>query len=174
MDPDFMTRYLPQQGAEREAGQGQGEPVGEPDVGEAPSIGESPSVGQAGAHIEGAEREERTAVLPPDVVAQVRSGPPPSGPAPEAGPAPQAPPDPGERAGTEWGGNAAPSETERTSRQGQYVAGEPAAPEGTGAHSHLGGGWKAAPDPERTTPVEQAARAARSAPEPPIRGGTAH
>ena len=70
MDPDFMTRYLPQQGAEREAGQGQGEPVGEPDVGEAPSIGESPSVGQAGAHIEGAEREDRTAVLPPEVVAQ--------------------------------------------------------------------------------------------------------
>ena len=168
MDPDFMTRYLPQQGAEREAGQGQGEPVGEPDVGEAPSIGESPSVGQAGAHIEGAEREDHTAVLPPDAVAQVRSGPPPSDPAPEAGPAPQAPPDPGERAGTEWGGNAAPSETERTSRQGQYVAGEPAAPEGTGAHSHLGGGGIAAPDPERTTPVEQAARAARSAPEPPI------
>ena len=81
----------PEQGAEREAGQGQGEPVGEPDVGEAPSIGESPSVGQAGAHIEGAEREEHTAVLPPDAVAQVRSGPPPSGPAPEAGPAPQAP-----------------------------------------------------------------------------------
>ena len=168
MDPDFMTRYLPQQGAEREAGQGQGEPVGEPDVGEAPSIGESPSVGQAGAHIEGAEREERTAVGPPDAVAQGRSGPAPSGPAPEGGPAPQAPPDPGERAGTEWGGNAAPSETERTSRQGQYVAGEPAAPEGTGAHSHLDGGWKAAPDPERTTPVEQAARPARSAPEPPI------
>ena len=37
MDPDFMSRYLPQQGAEREAGQGQGEPVGEPDVGEVPS-----------------------------------------------------------------------------------------------------------------------------------------
>ena len=48
------------------------------------------------------------------------------------------------------------------------MAGEPAAPEGTGAHSQLGGGWKAAPDPERTTPVEQAAQAARSAPEPPI------
>src|SRR6186997_1333828 len=98
MDPDFMTRYLPQQGAEREAGQGQGEPVGEPDVGEAPWIGESPSVGQAGAHIEGAEREAHTAVLPRDAAAPVRSGPPPSGPAPEAGPAPQAPPDPGERA----------------------------------------------------------------------------
>ena len=189
MDPDFMSRYLPQSGSEREAGQGQGEPVGEPDVGQTPSIGGSPSVGEAGADIEGAEGEDYTAVLPPDVVARVRSGPPPSGAAPEAGPPPQAPPAPagaagqprsgspesGERAAPGWGeqppqfdGTAPHSETVRTNRQaGLDVPGEPPAREDTGAHSQLSGGWKA-PDPERTTPVEQAAQAARSAPEPHI------
>ena len=55
----------------------------------------------------------------------------------------------------------------QTGRRAWTCLAEPPAREDTGAHSQLSGGWKA-PDPERTTPVEQAAQAARSAPEPHI------
>lgn len=145
-----MTRYLPEQGPEREAGQGHAEPVGEPDLGEAPSIGESPSLGEAGAEEERDGRDDHTAVLPPDVVARVRSGPPPTPAPPDAGPAPQAQPAPP--------GAAAPQqETARTNpRTVPHGPDDPPAREGGPAHSHLSGGWKPAPDPERTTPVEHA------------------
>lgn len=135
MDPDFMTRYLPPQGAEREAGQGRGEPVREPDVGESPSVDDeapltdSPSVDEPGAELDRGVDPYPTTVLGPDAVDQIRSGP---------------------------AGAAAPA-----ADGGPHGA---AAGHGGGSHERVNG-WPSPPDPERTTPVDHTAASATPAPE---------
>jgi MinD-like ATPase involved in chromosome partitioning or flagellar assembly len=89
MDPEFMTRYLPEHGAAREPGDG--DPAGEPDLGD-------PSVTEPGADLDDAQPEhsrahETTAVLPPDVNAAIRAHAPQPGPQPPR-PGPR-PPQPG-------------------------------------------------------------------------------
>jgi MinD-like ATPase involved in chromosome partitioning or flagellar assembly len=82
MDPDFMTRYLPEHGAARETGHG--DPAGEPDL-------DGPSVAEPGADLDDvhSRAHETTAVLPPDVSAAIRAQPPRPGPRPpQPGPPP--------------------------------------------------------------------------------------
>ena len=129
MDPEFMTRYLDQHSADREENQGRkGEPVSEPD------IGETPSVSEPGADLERAQREEHTAVLPPDVVAQVRAQLPGPGRAPQQAvpPTPPAPP------------------TARIEPSGADV-GEPGRPGEGGTHARAAATDPAAPDVEGST-----------------------
>jgi hypothetical protein len=85
MDPDFMTRYLPEHGAARETGHDQ--PADEPHVDD-PSVAE-PGAGLDTPQHEHSRIEETTAVLPPDVSAAVRAHTPRPQPAP---PQPQTPP----------------------------------------------------------------------------------
>jgi MinD-like ATPase involved in chromosome partitioning or flagellar assembly len=75
MDPEFMTRYLPEHGASRESGHG--EPAGSPDVSD-------PSVAEPGADLDDvlSRAHETTAVLAPDVNAAIRAHAPQSGPRP--------------------------------------------------------------------------------------------
>src|SRR5438067_10339250 len=88
MDPDFMTRYLPEHGAARQTGHG--DPTAEPDL-------TDPSVAEPGADIDAGQPpngrgDETTAVLPPDVHAAVRARTPRPGPQPpQPGPRPPQP-----------------------------------------------------------------------------------
>ena len=145
MDPEFMTRYLDQHSADREENQGRkGEPVSEPD------IGETPSVSEPGTDLERAQREERTAVLPPDVVAQVRAQLPGPGRSPQqpVSPTPPAPP------------------TARIEPSGADV-GEPGRPGEGGTHARAAATDPAAPDVEGgTVPVAHNAYTAAAPPAP--------
>ena len=142
MDPEFMTRYLDQHSADREENQGRkGEPVSEPD------IGETPSVSEPGADLERAQREEHTAVLPPDVVAQVRAQLPGPGRAPQQ-PVPPTPPAP---------------PTARIEPSGADV-GEPGRPGEGGTHARAAATDPAAPDVEGSHRAGGAQRAHRCGP----------
>jgi MinD-like ATPase involved in chromosome partitioning or flagellar assembly len=88
MDPDFLTRYLPEHGAGRETGYG--DPTADPDVSD-PALTE-PGADLTAPTADPPRSEETTTVLPPDVHAAIRAQAARPLPASDAGARPAHPP----------------------------------------------------------------------------------